>query len=413
MSEFLTVRLNSQPTSPVHWAVWSTNQQEVIASGVLDSLAQLEEIKEYAQQRVTMLMLCAQDVHFAQVEIPAGGARQFETMLPFLVEDDIAQDVEQLHFTILNKHADKAAVCAVDKRYLSDVLEAFLQHGIEVKKVVPDVLALPKTQHVPAIEMDEQWLFRTSEWSGMTVDKNWLEAVIKSDYLSSREQQEQEESAVVVVESYSEEPTIVASYSDHVSWQTLPAEPAMALLSKGVVDSGFSLLSGDFKPKASFLKHWKVWKKVAIAASILIVALIAEQVVLVNQYEAQAAAYRAESERIFRSVFPDKKRIPTVSYLKRQMQDELGRLGGSDISSASVLEWLSKLPDTVGQVNGMQVESFTFDGNRNEVRMSVTSKDFESFEAARIKLETQFDVSQGPLNRNGEVVMGNFVLKAK
>jgi general secretion pathway protein L len=187
----------------------------------------------------------------------------------------------------------------------------------------------------------------------------------------------------------------------------------MALLSKGVVDSGFSLLSGDFKPKASFLKHWKVWKKVAIAASILIVALIAEQVVLVNQYEAQAAAYRAESERIFRSVFPDKKRIPTVSYLKRQMQDELGRLGGSDISSASVLEWLSKLPDTVGQVNGMQVESFTFDGNRNEVRMSVTSKDFESFEAARIKLETQFDVSQGPLNRNGEVVMGNFVLKAK
>ncbi|MFC5079286.1 Type II secretion system protein L [Vibrio thalassae] len=411
MSEFLTVRLNSQPTSPVHWAVWSTNQQEVIASGVLDSLAQLEEIKEYAQQRVTMLMLCAQDVHFAQVEIPAGGARQFETMLPFLVEDDIAQDVEQLHFTILNKHADTAAVCAVDKRYLSEVLDAFLQHGIDVKKVVPDVLALPKSPHVSAIEMDEQWLFRTAEWSGMTVDNNWLEAVIKSDYLSSQEQEES--SAIVVVESYSAEPAVVHSYSDHVSWQTLPAEPAMALLSRGVVYSGASLLSGDFKPRASFLKHWKVWKKVAIAVSILIVALIAEQVVLLNQYEAQAAAYRAESERIFRSVFPDKNRIPTVSYLKRQMQDELGRLGSSDISSASVLEWLAKLPDTVGQVNGMQVESFTFDGNRNEVRMSVTSKDFESFEAARIKLETQFDVSQGPLNRNGEVVMGNFVLKAK
>jgi general secretion pathway protein L len=30
-----------------------------------------------------------------------------------------------------------------------------------------------------------------------------------------------------------------------------------------------------------------------------------------------------------------------------------------------------------------------------------------------VKLETQFEVSQGPLNRNGEVVMGNFVLKKK
>lgn len=147
--------------------------------------------------------------------------------------------------------------------------------------------------------------------------------------------------------------------------------------------------------------------------SILVVALVAQQVVLVNQYESQAAAYRAESERIFRAVLPDKQRIPTVSYLKRQMDDELKRLGGSDLSSESVLEWLSKLPDTVGQVNGMQVQSFTFDGNRNEVRMNVTSRDFDSFEAARVKLETQFEVTQGPLNRNGEVVMGNFVLKKK
>jgi len=123
--------------------------------------------------------------------------------------------------------------------------------------------------------------------------------------------------------------------------------------------------------------------------------------------QAETTTFRADRD------LPDKQRIPTVSYLKRQMDDELKRLGGSDLSSESVLEWLSKLPDTVGQVNGMQVQSFTFDGNRNEVRMNVTSRDFDSFEAARVKLETQFEVTQGPLNRNGEVVMGNFVLKKK
>ncbi|MBY6199078.1 type II secretion system protein GspL [Vibrio hangzhouensis] len=410
MSEFLTVRLNSQPGSPVHWAVWSTSQQEVIASGELEGLAQLDKIKEYSQQRVTLLMLCAQDVHFAQVSIPAGGARQFETMLPFLVEDDIAQDVEDLHFTILNKQGGSASICAIDKRYLSSVLSAFAEQGIEVKKVVPDVLALPQSAQVTALALDGQWLFRTDAWSGMTVDDNWLPSVIQSDYLMS---QSDDAVADVMVSSYSPLPDDIISQSEHITWQALPVEPPMALLSQGVVGSHVSLLSGEFKPKASYLKYWKVWQKVAIASAILIVALIAEQVVLVNQYEAQASAYRAESERIFRAVFPDKKRIPTVSYLKRQMQDELGRLGGGDITSASVLEWLSKLPDTVGQVNGMQVESFTFDGNRNEVRMNVTSKDFASFEAARTKLETQFDVSQGPLNRNGEVVMGNFVLKKK
>lgn len=69
MSEFLTVRLNSQPDSQIHWAVWSTSQQEVIASGELNNLDQLADIKEYAQQRVTLLMLSGQDVHFADVEI--------------------------------------------------------------------------------------------------------------------------------------------------------------------------------------------------------------------------------------------------------------------------------------------------------------------------------------------------------
>ncbi|QSA19710.1 type II secretion system protein GspL, partial [Vibrio furnissii] len=56
--------------------------------------------------------------------------------------------------------------------------------------------------------------------------------------------------------------------------------------------------------------------------------------------------YRAESERIFRTIFPDKQRIPTVSYLKRQMSDELAALSGGS-SGEHVLGWLSKLPDTL------------------------------------------------------------------
>ncbi|MGV2989658.1 type II secretion system protein GspL [Vibrio sp. E150_011] len=411
MSEFLTVRLNSQPNSPVHWAVWSTGQKEVIASGELESLEQLENIKEYAQQRVTLLILCSQDVHFSDVEIPAGATRQFETMLPYLIEDDIAQDVDDLHFSILHKQSGQAMVCAVDRAYLLQVLASFSACGIEVKKVVPDVLALPELPSISAIELSGQWLFRTSQWAGMVVDKPWLSAVIESDYLSTVS--DDTENKTITVDVYSELSDEMLRGSPHITWQPAPIEMPMALLSQGAVDSTATLLTGDLKPKTSFIKYWKVWQKVVIAAGILLVALIAEQVALVSQYESQAVAYRAESERIFRSVFPDKKRIPTVSYLKRQMQDELTKLGGSGISSGSALEWLAKLPDTIGQVNGMQVMSFTFDGNRNEVRLSVTSRDFESFESAKVKLETQFEVSQGPLNRNGELVMGNFVLKNK
>lgn len=422
MSEFLTVRLNSQPNSPVDWAVWSTNQQEVIASGALESIDQLDSIKEYAQQRVTLVILNGQDVHFSEVDIPTGGARQFESMLPYLVEDNVAQDVDDLHFNVLHKLGDKAHICAVDREYLASLLATFAAYGIEIKKVVPDVLVLPEAKDVAAINMQGQWILRSDKYSGMVIEEAWLGAILTSDILQPKarlavdeitEESESEPVSGVVIESYSSVEESIVSLSDKVTWDLKPQELPMALLSKGVVESSFNLLTGEFKPKASFVRYWKIWQKAAVAASILLVALIAKQVVLVSQYESQAASYRAESERIFRAVFPDKQRIPTVSYLKGQMQSELTRLGGGSQSSSSVLEWLSQLPKTIGKVSDMQVESFTYDSNRNEVRMDVTAKDFISFETAKTELETQFTVTQGPLNKNGERVMGNFVLKKK
>ncbi len=111
MSEFLTVRLSSEPQSPVPWLVWSTSQQEVIASGELAGWHQLEELTPYAEQRTCIALLSGNDCLLNHVEIPKGAARQFDSMLPFLLEDEIAQDVEDLHFTILEKNATHATVC--------------------------------------------------------------------------------------------------------------------------------------------------------------------------------------------------------------------------------------------------------------------------------------------------------------
>ncbi|MCV5663417.1 type II secretion system protein GspL, partial [Escherichia coli] len=85
----------------------------------------------------------------------------------------------------------------------------------------------------------------------------------------------------------------------------------MALLAKGVTESKVNLLTGSFKPKSSWGKYWKLWQKATIAAGVLIVVMVAQQLLVVHKYEAQAQAYREESERIFRQVFPNKRRIPT------------------------------------------------------------------------------------------------------
>ncbi len=397
MSEFLTVRLSSEQQSTIPWVVWSTEQQEVIASGEVAGWEHLDELVSYATQRPVIALLASNDVVLTQVEIPAGAERQFDTMLPYLVEDEVAQDVDSLHFTVLSKQSGKAQVCAVERAWVRTVLQRFSDQGMLIKRLLPDVLALPFNENSSAAALGDQWLIRHSQTDGAVVDSSWLDLYLSS-YLQNHEGWQ--------LDCYSSVPESAVSEI----WVAQPEEMTMALLAKGVAESKTNLLTGEFKPKSSLGKYWKVWQKASIAAGVLLVVMVAQQLLMVHQYEAQADAYRTESERIFRQVFPGKKRIPTVSYLKRQMTDEERRLSG-DSSDEAMLAWMAALPSTLGEVKDLQITSFKYDGQRSEVRIHASSSDFQPFEQARVKLAEKFNVEQGQLNRNDKVVMGSFVLK--
>ena len=408
MSEFLTVRLSSEPQSPVQWLVWSTSQQEVIASGELSSWDQLGELTPYAEKRSCIALLPGNECLIKRVEIPKGAARQFDSMLPFLLEDEVAQDIEDLHLTVLDKDATHATVCGVEREWLKQALDTFREANIIFRKVLPDTLALPlEEQGISALQIDQHWLLRQSNYQAVSISEAWLAMFLQSDWVALGDE---EQSPTIF--SYTALPSDDVQQQSGIEWQAKPAELVMSLLSQQAITSGVNLLTGTFKTKSSFSKYWRVWQKVAIAACLLVAVIVTQQVLKVQQYEAQAEAYRTESERIFRSVLPGKQRIPTVSYLKRQMNDEAKKYGGSG-DGDSLLGWLALLPETLGQVKAIEVNSIRYDGNRAEGRLEAKSSDFQHFETARVKLEEKFTVEQGPLNRNGDAVFGSFTLKPR
>ncbi|MFV8461468.1 type II secretion system protein GspL [Vibrio campbellii] len=408
MSEFLTVRLSSEPQSPVQWLVWSTSQQEVIASGELSSWEQLDELTPYAEKRSCIALLPGNECLIKRVEIPKGAARQFDSMLPFLLEDEVAQDIEDLHLTILDKDATHATVCGVEREWLKQALDTFREANIIFRKVLPDTLALPlEEQGISALQIDQHWLLRQSNYQAVSINEAWLPMFLQSDWVAL---DDEEQSPTIF--SCTTLPSDDVQQQSGIEWQAKPAELVMSLLSQQAITSSVNLLTGTFKTKSSFSKYWRVWQKVAIAACLLVAVIVTQQVLKVQQYEAQAEAYRTESERIFRSVLPGKQRIPTVSYLKRQMNDEAKKYGGSG-DGDSLLGWLALLPETLGQVKAIEVNSIRYDGNRSEVKLEAKSSDFQHFETARVKLEEKFTVEQGPLNRNGDAVFGSFTLKPR
>ncbi len=400
MSEFLAVRLSKNKQSPIAWLVWSTSQNEVIASGELADRGELDALSSYAEQRTTIVLLDSRDVMMIETEIPAGASRQLNSMLPYLLEEDIAQDVDDLHFTILKKSSDKVQVAAVDRHYLSQTIHDFNEVGIEVKKVVSDAQSLPVLEDaISAVQINDHWLFRKSHYCSISVDEEWLSVFFESEWFAEQQQQ---------ISAFSTPPQVTA---DHIVWKAEQPELVMELLTKGAITSDSNLLTGSFKSRSSAFKNIRVWRRAMIAACLFLVLFSLSQYLDITHNEILATNYRAESERIFRTIFPDKKRIPTISYLEGQMNNEENRLSGGS-SSDSVLDWLIQIPEALSNTP-VEIQSIRYDANREEVRIEALMDDFQAFEVVRSKLADKFSVNQGPLDRKENKVFGSFVLGRK
>ncbi|WP_240478246.1 type II secretion system protein GspL [Photobacterium aquae] len=425
MSEFLTIRLSSRADAPVQWLVWSPQQHEVIASGQLPDLSQLADIADYAMTRPVYALVPGCDVLLAEVAVPAGSSRQLANVLPFLLEEELAQDVDMLHVHLLSKGQDTAQVAVVEHNKVAGWLKALADANIEIKALVPDCLCLPLFDNgLSAAELEGHWLIRQSEMVGTTAEQEWLAAWLEAlqstqplaidndadadEDEDSDKEREEGVSGELVVHCYTAAPEGMPG-----RWVAESPELVMQLLAQGVEGHKANLLSGCYKRQPAWRKYLKPWRKVAVAASVLLAVVVGEHAMSVSSMEAQAQAYRAESERIFRQVLPQFKRIPSQSYLKRQMNSEASRLGGAGEGQADLLSWLSQIQPALGKVPQISVLNLKYDENRGEMRFQAIGGDFQHFNQLSALLEKEFKVELGQLSREGSSVTGAVVLRRK
>lgn len=443
MSELLTIRLSSRPDQPVHWLVWSSQQNEVIASGQLSDMTQLNELADYAAQRQVLALAPAQDILLTQVAIPTGSGRQLAAVLPFLLEEELAQDIDALHVHLLKRDGDIAHVAVVEHKRMQAWLTALNDAGMEVKKLLPDALCLPLfEQGYCAAQLDEQWLVRQSETQGVAAEASWLGSWLlaqnapiiatadldnadvddSGDMAASVDTDEADKlvtetnivaeahipnAADIVIHHFTPKPESIPC-----QWKAETPELVMELLAKGAEETKLNMLSGPYKAQSAWRKYIKPWRKVAIAAGLVLVAMLTEHVLSVQSMEQQAQAYRTESERIFRQVLPNFRNIPTQSYLKRQMDSELARLGGGG-NQEGLLPWLAQLEPIFKKVPQVAYINLKYDQNRGELRLQATAAEFQHFEQLRTLLAAEFTVQQGQLSKEGSQVNGAVVLRRK
>ena len=398
MQETLIIRLPAFGTSEsIPWLLWHSQQQELIASGELESTAELSQLADKAARSEVIIAIPGQDVFLTQVTLPAGSKKHLDKVIPYALEEELAADIDTLHFAWPETKASTLPVAVVEKAHMQQWLGVLTESGIESNRWLPDIFLLPAHENEwHAIELGHSVLVRTSTWQGFAAEQaafSELAPILSSEYDSP------EKIVHYGPLDWPQPPTVLEPADVEV-----PMTIAVAALQS---NAEINLRQGAFRAKRQRQSSSLPWKPLAIAASVLFVLAVALNGIKYWQLEQQRASLQAKSEQLYRDAFPNETRIVN---LRAQLQQKIDRAGGSGGSDRSVLAALDSLQPAFQAEPSVKLELLRF--QNNELRLQATADSFSQLEAfQRAAQNNGVAIEAGSMNNRGDQVSGALTIE--
>ncbi|MCL1050301.1 type II secretion system protein GspL [Shewanella abyssi] len=396
MSERLFIRLGQSFEQPCSWLIWSEQEQEIIGSGELSDARALSTLTERAGNRAVDVLVPASSVTLTAVELPEKGQRQAIKALPFMLEENLAQDVDELHFVVGPRQGDTLSIAVVAHEQMQNWIEWLGEAGLKVKCIVPDCLALPLAEcDWAAITFGQDILLRTGEGSGTSLNKDWLDVVLPQLLADN--------TGTTTVAGYTE----LALTGAEVKAQ--PLDLPMLVLARGILNAPMNLLSGVYQPKREYGKHLSLWRNAAIVFAVVVVLALVNKGLNIHQMNAKADAVKAQSEQIYKQVIPGSSRVVN---LRAQMESYVRKMQGSG-SGSEFFAMLEGTKAAFAQVTDLKPTSLRFDSGRSEIRMQVKAKSYDQIEKFKEIISRSYKLDGGAMNSGESEVTSTLTIRSK
>jgi general secretion pathway protein L len=389
--------------------VWSEETQDVIASGELLGLSQLPEIASYASGRAVTILVDGSDITILHHQMPSKPNRQLLNALPFMLEEELAEDIEKLHFTVLDSGVDEESnqhwinVAVIKKSLLEAWLRAFEDEQIPVQKVIPESLCLNSSeQHdLSLLAMNNGWLVRHKNNIASFIDSAWLNIMVGRLTLGG---------TPLSINAFSPVPEFVRE-NDHVTVSEEPVGMPLLQLAKGAEQNKTNLLHGPFQIKKTVNKTWLMWRPLAAVFAVVMLFSATESLLVGVKANQQVEELKLQLAEQYKQAFP--KETPRLNIIRTQLRRKVNNvLSGSGGSDSDFLQSVNSMTPALAANRSVSLESMRFEAKRSELRIQAKAEGFQAFEKFRKDLEAQgFDVKQGTLNNDDGKVVGILILK--
>lgn len=343
--------------------------QQVQADGSVHS----EAINKMLEQgRLMQTQLIAQGVVWVpteqlvltEVELPAKRRAEIDAALPYALEEQLAQPVEDYHFAILNRqsaaHGSILQVAAVVKVQMQIWRDALQQLKLEPLLLLADCFALPVEDGVTVglqiSDADGLQICRSGAYSG---------AALPQAIQLAKGVQPQSELA------WSDALWCKADY-EAGQWREL---------------SLLNLAQGEFSAKKQ-TGVGAIWLWPNLAAGLLMATLLGSSYLQTEQAKQDAQVYQAQSEQLFRSMFPEVKRVvnlkaQTLSRLKQETTSQ----------GVELMPLVYQLEPKLTQSQGVQIDEIRWNQRAANLELKVSAPQTRQLQ----QLEQQLDGMQAKM----------------
>lgn len=406
MSETLVIRLRAAEGAPASWLIVDGNgaRSGPVQSGpVADALGA-------AQGRRVIVLLPGSEITLAEPELPVRGGARIAQAVPFALEEQLATDVEALHFAVGARPAGAAGtpVAVVSRAALERWLAECDAAGIGVGAAFADSAAVPVAGAGCTLLLDESQLY--------VHRSNSLPYVLDAEPLAG------------ALDLVLPAPGVEGEVGEHVTFYTgtaeyernrelieglrartatlqvklLPDGPLPLLAVQAVGGAGVNLLQGTFAPRTSLQTRMREWRLPAALAAAVVLVFVGGHAVTWWQQSRAEKALDAQIAEIFAQALPGQ---PVVDP-RAQMQGALGSGG----ASGSLLPAMSVVAQAIAQAPAARVRSVSF--RNNVIELNVTAPTIESLDGIKQGMNRDGIAAEiQSANPNGGAVDGRLTLR--
>lgn len=372
MAEFLVIRLGADREQAASWIAVDSNGTRTSqpVTGPLASAA-----RDVADRSVIVLVP-ATTVLTTSVNIPVKGGSRLRAALPFALEEQLADDIDNLHFAAgARRDSGQVPVAVVAHERMSEWLRQLDEAGLSVSRIVPEnygLARIPGTMSLLAAE--DQIMFNDGADNEFVMQgAKPSDALAVTGALGDLDNEDRVPGHLLVYCTPGDEDRF-----QH-DWNALRHELASVdinLLPDGVLPrlavtvaagNGINLLQGRYGAKTEIGALFRPWRYAAILFLTLGVLVFGGKVADYYRLTQEEVALKAQFEQVYRSIRPNDQHevvdpVATVNSVRRSL--------GAPSALQVLLPSLSELGQALQQNQTANIEAISYRAGVIDVRLT-------------------------------------------